>query len=405
MNLNKLKILRKDTPIEVAIFVLLIIALLLLDTRFSKLPIVNSLFVHDFLLLIATIFALNRSELKFKFPSIFILIVISIGYLAYSLLFYNLTGEYFLMIFRQYYIFFYLICCYVIANKILRKEAYIDNAVFLIKQIAKLSLGLQLLYFVFLFATEPGYSPLEGYSYLSGVAVMGLISFGAYALVYYQGYKRLLLVLFMLLITAMLGHASSFFALFLVVLLHFYILITPRMRFLSIGFLLIIIVVLFQFPQFTDNNTIWRLMYWGHVLNIAVYDNFLLLGNGFGKPYMTIDFARQIASQIGSTFMLTGVNIKLERWVSPPHNSFLTMIHHIGVIPTLLIFVPLKNFFKQIFFKNKTADNEKLFLFYSLFGLIVWVSFNVILELPHSAIYFWFVYFTYLFYEKIKAKT
>ncbi len=405
MNLNKLKILKRDTPVEVAIFILLVIALLLLDKQFSKLPIVSSLFVHDFLLLIATIFALNRSELKFKFPSIFILILISIAYLIYSILFYNLAGEYFLMIFRQFYIFFYLICCYVIANKVFRKEEYLDKAVFFIKQIAKWSLGLQLVYFIFLYATVPGYSPFEGYSYLSGVAVMGLITFGVYALVYYQGYKRILLVLFMLVITALLGHASSFFALFLVLLLHFYISFPPKVRFLTIGFLLIIAVVLFQLPQFTDANTTWRLMYWGHVLNITVFDNFLLLGNGFGKPYMTIDFARHIANQTGSTFMLSGVNVRLERWVSPPHNSFITMIHHVGLIPTLLIFVPLKNFFKQIFLKSKTIDNEKLFLFYSLFGLIVWVSFNVILELPHSAIYFWFVYFTYLFYEKTKAKT
>lgn len=405
MNLNKFKILKKDTPIEVAIFIVLIIALLLFDKEFSKLPIVNPLFVHDFLLAIATIFALNRSKLKFKFPSIFILIIISIAYLAYSLLFFNLTGDYFLMIFRQYYLFFYLICCYVIANKFLSKEEGINKALFFIKQIAKWSLVLQLGYFVFLYATIPGYSPFEGYSYLSGVAIMGLITFGAYALVYYKGYKRILFVIFMFLITALLGHASSFFAIFLVALLHFYISFPPRIRFMTVGILLIIIIILFQFPQFTDANTTWRLMYWSHVLSTAVLDNFLLLGNGFGSPYMTFDFARHIANQIGSTFMMTGVNIKLERWVSPPHNSFLTMIHHIGFIPTLLFFVPLKNFFKQIFLKSKTTDNEKLFLFYSLFGLIVWVSFNVILELPHSAIYFWFVYFTYLFYEKIKAKT
>jgi hypothetical protein len=38
------------------------------------------------------------------------------------------------------------------------------------------------------------------------------------------------------------------------------------------------------------------------------------------------------------------------------------------------------------------------FLIYVLAGCVIWISFNVILELPHAASYFWLVFFTTAFY-------
>jgi len=165
----------------------------------------------------------------------------------------------------------------------------------------------------------------------------------------------------------------------------------------------VVMMLLLQLPQFTDANASWRLMYWNHVLETSVSKNWLIFGNGFGLPYMTIEFAQTLADKINSTFMLTGVNNEFERWVTPPHNSFLTIVHHIGLLPAFLILIPLKNFLKQIFIVPKSNDREELFLFYALFGLIAWVSFNVILEVPHSAICFWLIYFTYIFYGKSKV--
>jgi hypothetical protein len=187
-------------------------------------------------------------------------------------------------------------------------------------------------------------------------------------------------------------------------LIYFYISFSPRIRFISIGVLLLFLLVLFQFPQFNDNNATWRIIYWTQILHRAVVEKFMIFGDGFGYPYITLKNAAQFTREINSTFMESGINFKFERWVTPPHNSFLTMIHHIGILPTVLIFVPLKSFFRQIFLEKKAVDNDKLFLFFTLSGLIIWVFFNVILELPHSAVYFWLIYFTYIFYEKRTSK-
>ncbi len=383
---------------------IIIIALFLFDRGFSKLPLKDPLFVHDFLLVIATFISLITMKLTFKFPSIFLLITIALIYLGWSIVFFDLSSDYFILMFRQFFLFFYLICTYIIANKVFEKSDNINKSIVIIKKIAFWSIAFQLLYFLYLYATVPDYSPLEGFSYYSSVAVMGILSYGAYVLVYFRGHKRILLFLMALIISGLLGHASSFFALFFLLLINFYISFSPKIRFISAGVLLVLLIVLFQLPQFNDNNATWRIIYWTQILQRAVVENFIILGDGFGQPYMSLENAAQFTKEINSSFMESGINFKYERWITPPHNSFLTMIHHIGILPTLLLFVPLKNFFSQIFLESKSSNSDRLFLFFTLSALFIWVFFNVILELPHSAIYFWFIYFTYIFYEKRASK-
>jgi hypothetical protein len=86
-----------------------------------------------------------------------------------------------------------------------------------------------------------------------------------------------------------------------------------------------------------------------------------------------------------------------EKFLTPMHNSFVTIMFHIGIIPGLLIFVPLKNAFQWAFnYKIEHAASKK-FLFLSFIGFAVWASFNVILEMPHSSAFFWFIYFSVLY--------
>lgn len=383
---------------------MIIILLLLFDRDFSKLAIVEPLYIHDALLITATFFALIKFPIKVQFQSLFLLIILSIIYLIYSIVNSYVSGGNIILVVRQFFLFFYLIISYIIANKFFKNADNINKAVNFIKKTAKYAVVLQLFYFFYLYLTVPNYTPLKGFSYISAVGVMGIIVYGAYILVYFKGYKKVFGFLSILIISGLLGHASSFFAVFLVFSLHFYISFSPKIRGISLGVLIILILILFQTPQFNDANASWRLLYWSHILNRALTENYLILGNGFGQPYMTLDFAKKIAKEINSTFMYTSVNVNYERWITPPHNSFLTMIHNVGLIPVILLFVPLKSFFNQIFLKERTTDKNRLFLFYSLFGLIVWCSFNVILELPHSAIYFWLIYFTYIFYAKANPK-
>ena len=112
IELSKIKI-----ELAASIFIVIVIALFLFDRGFSKLPLKDPLYVHDFLLVLATIVALVRKKLIFKFPSIFLLCLISIIYLVNSIIFFDLGDDYFIYIFRQFFLFFYLICCYIIANK------------------------------------------------------------------------------------------------------------------------------------------------------------------------------------------------------------------------------------------------------------------------------------------------
>jgi len=399
----KLDISKNEKPFEVKIIAFLLIALLLLDRNFSKLAIVGPIFLHDALLLFATIFALYKVPNKFKFPSIFLLLVISFLYFLYSIVFAGIDERYLLMVFRHFFLFFYLICCYIIANKIFLNKENINEAISFIVKIAKWSIVLQLGYFIYLFITVPNYSPLKGFSYFSAVGVMGIITYGAYALVYFNRVKRFIIFTFALVISAMLGHSSSFFALFAVYLVHFYISFTPKQRLIGLlSVILILTVVIFKLPQFNDGNANWRLLFWGEILNDAIFNKFLIFGNGFGEPFVSLDFAKEVVSEIGS-YNLLGNNNPMVRWEVPPHNSFLTIIFHIGLLPSLLLLLPLKSAFLQIFVKVKSNDKKYLFLFYSLIGSVIWASFNVILELPHSAIYFWLIYFTYIFYNAKKT--
>jgi phosphate/sulfate permease len=90
----------------------------------------------------------------------------------------------------------------------------------------------------------------------------------------------------------------------------------------------------------------------------------------------------------------------MTRYLNPPHNSVLTIVFHVGLIPALLFFTPLKKTFTQLFLKKSPADANILFLVLALLGSLVWILFNVILELPHSSTYFWLVYLTTIFYLK-----
>ena len=76
--------------------------------------------------------------------------------------------------------------------------------------------------------------------------------------------------------------------------------------------------------------------------------NYGLWGQGFGVPYVSLDFAYELFYSIGAQGFLDESR-HLERWVSPPHNSFLTISFHTGFVSVLLLFFPMiKILFKFI---------------------------------------------------------
>jgi len=141
-------------------------------------------------------------------------------------------------------------------------------------------------------------------------------------------------------------------------------------------------------PRFHDANAMWRIYYWMMVSKKIFIKNFAILGNGFGVPYADKNIAYFLQVVHGATTKL-GDGIK--GYLIPFHNSFLTIAFHIGLLPSLLLYYPFVKFVRNSSFYFK--DRQMKYLFICLIGLSVWCSFNVILELPHSSLFYWLIYF------------
>jgi O-antigen ligase len=223
--------------------------------------------------------------------------------------------------------------------------------------------------------------------------MFGIINYGAYVLVFKEGAIKWILYFITLFISTLLGHASLFLAVFMLLLLVLLIKVNLKGKLIALGIALSIVWGLTFLPQFRDANASWRLLFWGEMIDFIIFKNYAIFGEGFGRPYVSMEFAYKIRDQIGGQGFLDKSRY-LERWLSPPHNSFITIALHTGLLSLLLLLYPLKGIFKFFFVNgHKSVDKTKLYITILLFSYIVWVSFNVVLELPHSAILFWLVFF------------
>jgi hypothetical protein len=385
-----------------SLITLFFITLLFFGKSFTKYNIIGPIYLHDFCLIIITILSLNRGKLRIRFVSLLILLCIAFLYLVISLTFFNLKGEFLLIAFRQFSLFTYMLFAYLIFNSIILNKNDAHKPIFLIKLIAYLSVYLQVAYLLigYLFVESFSIFQPSDYNYFSPLTVLGIIVYSALTLAYERNLVwRFGKYIFAILLSTTLGHSSAFLAVLMVVVAYFFIHITFKQKIIAVGIASGLILLLFFLPQFRDANAGWRLLYWKHILTESVQTKYLLFGSGFGKPFMTQDYALYINQKLGSAIMIEE-QYPLASYLSPPHNSILTIVFHIGLIPALLFFVPLKTFFKQIFIKKFPADNNIIFLVLALLGCIIWVCFNVVLELPHSSTYFWLIYFATVFYLK-----
>ena len=119
------------------------------------------------------------------------------------------------------------------------------------------------------------------------------------------------------------------------------------------------------------------------------------MGHGFGVPYSSQAVLDSFRDTLNSPWFEMRPE---EQYLSPMHNSFITLAFHIGLIPMLLIFVPLYPAAKYLFFTPaKSHQNHLDFLVLALVGSSIWVSFNVVLELPHSSSFYWLIYFSLVY--------
>ncbi len=373
----------------------LIELLLIFGRQFAKFHVYGPVHLYDLLFLLLSFWAAkvvfqNRQKISLSWP-IVALIGFGVAYVVYSYLAGVGPTHY---IIRHFAIFVYLIGGYIIFLAFASENSTETTRRFIVLVGIMAVVG-QIITHFYNYITIEDYPLFGRFNYLSYMAVLGIMSFSAYNLVYQKRlvYKITFVVL-SLFLSLTLGHASAFLATAATIFIYIVIRTKPVYKLIGILVFTGFIVGLYMYwPQFTDHNASWRIIYWKETLEQAIFDNYALIGNGFGVPLVSEESVQVLNEAIGSKEF---INKPEERYLSPMHNSFITIIFHIGLVPSLLLFLPLLQPLKYILWKgNKESYNsEKDFLILVLVGCMVWASFNVVLELPHVTAFFWLVYFS-----------
>lgn len=368
--------------------------LLFFGIQFTTLQLIGMLHLFDILLLSLVFVSLFFIRLSIKHKHIIFVLTLSCLYFILSLFnFYSLA-----ILVRQYALFAYMAFAYILFVGLVTNKAYFNQLMSSTKKLIFVGLFAQTLYLFTLLLI--GQYDAEKYNYLSPLVIMLIICCSAYAFSFSKGIVLFLILSLCILVSLSLGHSSAVLPVVIISFLHFFL----NIRFVIIKIIVFVIGVSFLIgtflflPSFSDANAIWRLGYWSLILNDLIINKYLIFGNGFGVPYATEEIAYYLQVVQGAT---TELGVGDESYLSAPHNSFLTICFHIGLLPGLLIFYPVIQFVRKGEYNSVSRDFR--FLFLCLIGLIVWSSFNVILELPHSSLFFWLIYFLFLFRLKYKA--
>lgn len=387
-------------PMQMALFILIELLLVFGET-FSKFNLRGSLHLYDVALLLVgmiSIIYFFKQSAKFWAWPVLVILGLSILYLAYSFFIAQNPTNYLI---RQYALFIYLGLAWVIFASFVNAQFQSFN----IRFIALIGIGsvvIQLIYTIYLNLFTDDFSLFSNFNYYSKMTVVGIIVFGAYVLVNVQ--NKLLkwtLVVIYLLISVTLGHSSAFLAAFTVIIAYFILQLPKRVKIVGAIALVISVILFFLYlPQFSDQNAEWRLVFWKYSLKDIIINHYTILGHGFGVPYPTQETLDVLRDNINSPWFEMRPE---EQYLSPMHNSFITIAFHIGLLPSLLVFLPLFKPFKEtILTKSEFRNPQNDFLILSCIGLSVWSSFNVVLELPHSSLFYWLVYFTLVYQFKTK---
>jgi hypothetical protein len=385
-----------------ALFILIEL-LLIFDKTFSKFNLWGPLHLYDGLLLllalIASIYFFNQS-VKFGPWPILAILSLSIIYLGYSLIIDHNPTNY---VIRQYALFVYLGLGWLIYSSFINIKFHKYNIRFIIL-ISIASVIIQLVYTVYLAIFTDDFSLFGHFNYYSSMVIVGIIVFGAYVLVFVNSrIIKVVLVLFYLILSMTLGHASAFLAAFTVFIGYIIIRLPLKAKITGvISFIISVFIFLVFLPQFNDHNAEWRLIFWKYSLKDIVLQYYTVLGHGFGVPYPSQEMLGAFSENINSPWFDLRPG---DMYLIPMHNSFITIAFHVGLVPSLLFFIPLFNPIKEtLLTKNERRKPQTDFLILSWLGLTVWSSFNVILELPHSSMFYWLVYFTLIYQFNFSKK-
>lgn len=356
---------------------ILLFLLLIFGYSFTKINLLGPLYLYDTLLiLLAFIAALTLKSVTEK--RILLFILLSLFYLIFSFAFNDAS----MYVIRQFMIVGYLLLTYLIFQRIQHKSEALINFIF---WLSKLSFFLQIIYLIYIVAE--GNSLFGDFNYLSPISVILLPVYTARVITYTQNtLKKGGQLLLILVISTMLGHASAFLAVAMVIFGYFVFKINRKQLIVSLGIVGIILVSFYLFlPQFRDANASWRLFYWGKALEKTAETYFI--GNGFGVPFINENEIYDMVQIFGDDNDL--LDTPQEKYYKAYHNSFLTLFFHMGFL-VILLSGPFIMAFR--FLKSRQSELKPTFLVLSLLGCSTWCFFNVILELPHSSIFFWLIF-------------
>jgi hypothetical protein len=372
-------------------YYLLILALVFLGSAFSKFNVVGPVYLHDLLLFASVLLVLFRPPVVLPFPTVLVVGLISIVYLIVSL--FTSTAPLGIII-RQYAIFGYMICYYFLYIKGFGASHHEYVVKFLIR-IGILCLVLQTLFI--LYKLRMGLNIIADYNYYTPITVLGIIIASAYFISNIDGLLlKVVLFSFVIGLSVTTGHSSAFLSVFTVGAFYLFFRTTNKSKMVIIVLILIAIFSLYVFlPQFQDVNAGFRLIAWEYTLKNLIFENFGLIGEGFGVPYFDEELINKLYREVGSTGFFGPENVD-EPYLSSVHNSYLTIFFAIGLLPGLLILFPFYKMYVYLINRKNIVSKDTDFLYLSLIGLSVWVSFNQILEVPHSTGLFWMVYFSCL---------
>ena len=385
---------------QMSLFILIEL-LLIFDKTFSKFHLFGPFYLYDFLLILLTLFSgikIVKNRTKLLYWPILVLVGVSTLYLFYSYFILHSPVNYSV---RQFAVIVYIATVYIIFLSFINTETLKFNIRFLIL-LGIAAFALQLAYHVYNFIFHDNFigSLFNEFNYFSEMAFMALFLFEVYILVYISKWWKWLLIFLFLLLISTLGHQGSAIIVSSLILgLYFVLQVDLYKKYILLLAGIACIYGMFAFfPQyFLDHNSMWRYIYWKITLKDIFEHYYGIFGHGFGVQFTTPEVLETMSKDINSPWFEVRPE---EKYLTPMHNSFITIAYHIGFVFMLLIFIPLKNMFTYIFKRSsENSSKEKDFLTLSMFAVMGWASFHVILELPHSSALFWLIYFStaYLF--------
>lgn len=390
---------KKLKLIHISIFLLIcdFLALIFLGKAYTKYLVFDfGLYAHDLLLLIIALLCLIEFDWKKnRLYSIEILIILALLYLVFSFIkngSNSIDNGYF--IFRQFAVFGYIALCYIITKRLLESQMAKTHIVKSLFLFGVLCVVLQLGHIINLYISTNLLQITERNAY-SPIVVMGFFVFISFLITRAQiNYiTKFFIFIFVILLSISIGHDSAYLGILLIGISYILLKSNKKTK-IAIAFtsILMMVLILLFLPTFSDHNAQWRLIFWEHIFSRSL-NNYLILGEGFGVQYAsntTIETLNNLMLSNGHNALI----LENEKYLTGPHNSFLSMILHVGIVSILLLVAPLRHVFLK---KNILKNDKTLFLLLSFVGMSVWCFFNVILELPHSSSIYWVVYFILAF--------